>query len=103
MTTKSCRWEREPSRLICLVAEGERRRRSSLAWQAKAFSSEFGTLASRLVQVRVQVACPLLREAGHALELLAGGAEHGLGRAEVLEQRALARRADPGQVVHDRL
>src|SRR3954449_3695339 len=62
-----------------------------------------GPSSSGLVEVGVELARDLLREAGDALELLARGAEYRLGGAEVLEQRALARRADPGQLVHDRL
>src|SRR5687768_11184540 len=65
MTTRSSRWEREPSWLICNVAEGERRRRSSLAWQAKPFSFESpGTLTTGLVEMGVESPRDLLREAG---------------------------------------
>ena len=42
------------------------------------------------------------RQAGHCLELLAGGGEETLRRPEVLEQRPLARGPDPGQLVEDR-
>src|SRR4051812_39671822 len=59
--------------------------------------------ASRLVDVGVQVAGDLLRQPGDLLELLARCAEHGVRGAEVLEQRALARRPDARKLVHDRL
>src|SRR5215217_3791461 len=60
-------------------------------------------LAPRLVQVGVEVPRHLLREPGDALELLPGGGQHGLGRAEVLQKRTLAGRPDAREVVHDRL
>src|SRR4051812_10241102 len=59
--------------------------------------------ATRLVEVGVKVAGDLLRETGDVLEVLSRGAEHRLGRAEVLQQGSLARRADARQLVHDRL
>src|SRR5687768_16991548 len=86
MTTRSSRWERrEPSWLMAGV------------WLVMRMAS-----APRLVQVRIEGPSHLLREARHALELLARGAQHRLGRAEVLEQRALARGPDAREVVHDR-
>ena len=50
--------------------------------------------STRLVQLPVDLAGDLAGEPGNRLELLAAGAEEALRRAEVLEQRALARRAD---------
>ncbi len=51
---------------------------------------------------RVDVACRLGRQAGNPLQLLARGGEDRVGRAEVGEQGALARRADAGQTVEQR-
>src|ERR671911_2063117 len=51
------------------------------------------------VQLLVYLAAHFARQAGHCLELLAGGGEKPLRRAEVLQQGALARRADPRQLV----
>ena len=41
----------------------------------------------------------LRADAVHGLQILGAGARHGLGRAEMLEQRPLARRADAGDLV----
>src|SRR3954451_7620650 len=54
------------------------------------------------MQVRPDLARRLARQPGHDLELLARRGQDGLRRAEVRHQRALARRADPRQVVEDR-
>ena len=64
-----------------------------------------GAVHRRPVLLRwcVEVAADLGRHAGHALEVLARRGQHRLRRAEVLEQRALAGRADAGQPVEDRL
>ena len=48
-----------------------------------------------------ELARHLLRHAGHRLERVAGRREHRLGRAEVLEQRALARRPDARELVEE--
>src|SRR4051794_1566766 len=61
-----------------------------------------GALSANLVNVLVDVACDLAWQAGHRLELLAARLQEALGRAEVLEQHALARRADAGELVEDR-
>ena len=57
---------------------------------------------SRWMQGRRARGRGLARQAGDRLELLARGGEDRVGRAEVVEQRALARRADARQVVEDR-
>src|SRR5215213_5907590 len=54
-------------------------------------------------QVRVQLAGDLRRDSRHRLELLSRRVEHRLRGAEVLEQRSLAGRADPGQAVQHAL
>src|SRR4051812_42904339 len=59
-------------------------------------------LAAGAMQVGPDLAGGLARQAGRGLELLARGRQHRLGRAEVRQQRALARRPDPRQVVEDR-
>src|SRR3954451_22820302 len=58
--------------------------------------------AAGLVQPAVEVARELAGHAGDRLELLPRGGEHRLGRAEVVEERALSRRADARQIVEDR-
>ncbi len=55
-----------------------------------------------LVHVVVDLARDLARQPGHRLELLAARAQEALGRAEVLQDAALARRPDAGQLVEDR-
>src|SRR3954465_2063388 len=60
-------------------------------------------LTARAVEVGVDLARGLAGEAGDGLELIARRGDDGLGRAEVLEQRALASGADAGQVVEQRL
>src|SRR5439155_14308743 len=57
---------------------------------------------SCLVQLGVDRARGLRRERGHALELLLRGGEEALRRAEVIEDRAAPRRADPLEPVEDR-
>src|SRR3954469_20984710 len=52
--------------------------------------------------MRVQLARCLSGQARNGLELLAGGGDDGLRRAEVVEQRPLARRPDAGQLVEQR-
>src|SRR6266566_9558457 len=54
------------------------------------------------VQVAVQLACDLAGEAGHGLQLLTRGRRDRLGRAEVSQQRALAGRTNPRQLVQQR-
>src|SRR5215218_9898534 len=54
------------------------------------------------VELLMDLAAYFARQAGHCLELLAGGGEESLRRAEVLQQGALAGGADPGQLVEDR-
>ena len=49
-----------------------------------------------LVELRVEVARDLAGQARHRLQLLAARRQERLRRAEVLQQRALARRADAG-------
>src|SRR5690348_6546049 len=54
------------------------------------------------VELLMDLAAYFARQAGHRLELLAGGGEEPLRRAEVLQQRSLASRADSGQGIEDR-
>src|SRR4051794_1085444 len=54
------------------------------------------------VELLVYLAAYFARQTGHRLELLAGGGEEPLRRPEVLQQRSLARRADPRELVEDR-
>src|SRR4051795_12097270 len=54
------------------------------------------------VELLVYLAAYFARQTGHCLELLAGGGEEPLRRPEVLQQRPLARRPDPGQRIEDR-
>src|ERR671921_2255974 len=58
--------------------------------------------SGRFAQVPVDVARDLAGQPWHRFELLARGREEPLGRAEVVEQQALARRPHAGQVVEDR-
>src|SRR3954467_12771301 len=60
-------------------------------------------LIARPMEVGVELARRLPGQSGHGLELLARGADNGPGRAEVVEQRPLARGADARQAVEDRL
>src|SRR4051794_4421834 len=78
--------------------------RAALMAMSSSVSSGSGTgvneaLIARPVQVGVELARGLAREPGDSLELLSRGADDGLGRAEVVEQGALPRRPDAGQVV----
>src|SRR5690349_8730191 len=59
--------------------------------------------ARRTVEIGVEITRGLRRQPRHRLELVARGAQHRLRRAEVLQQRALALRADAGQAVEHRL
>src|SRR4051812_9701675 len=54
------------------------------------------------VELLVYLPAYFARQTGHFLQLLAGGSEEPLWRPEVLQQRSLARRADPGELVEDR-
>src|SRR3982751_6341775 len=54
------------------------------------------------VELLMDLAAYFARQTGQCLELLAGGGEKPLRRAEVLQQRPLARRPDAGQVVEYR-
>src|SRR3954447_9915359 len=54
------------------------------------------------VELLVYLATYFARQAGHRLELLAGGGEEPLRGPEMLQQRPLAGRADPGELVEDR-
>ena len=56
-----------------------------------------------LVELRVEVARGLLREAGNALELLLRGLEEALDGAEVPDDRAPPHRPDAGKPLEDRL
>src|SRR4051795_8864943 len=113
MTTKSCRRDRpgapsgSSSRWPRRVSPSRSLRRPGLvvAMAVPCYAAA-GTgprsLAARAVQVRPDLPGRLAREAGRGLELLARRRHDRLGRAEVLEQRALARRSDARQVVEDR-
>src|SRR5688572_804578 len=62
-----------------------------------------GDCRPRLVQLGVDGAGRLLRQAGHALELLLRGGEYPVDRAEVHEQRPPPGRPDAAQLVEQRL
>src|ERR1700759_5346244 len=65
-------------------------------------SSGVSVWLANSVQLLVDLTPYFARQAGHALEFLAAGGEQPLRRAEVLQQGALADRADPLQVVEHR-
>src|ERR1700760_398916 len=54
------------------------------------------------MEVRIELARALRRQPRYRLQLLARGRDDAFGRAEVREQRALARRADAGELVEQR-
>ena len=67
------------------------------------WSSASRPTAAGPVQLRVDRPGGLRRQPGNALELLLARAEHALGRAEVLQQRAPPHRADALERVEERL
>src|SRR5437879_137772 len=58
--------------------------------------------SARAVELTMDVARELARDARDRLELLATGPRDAIGRAEVLEQRALSCRPDTGKLVEQR-
>src|SRR3954463_10861183 len=62
-------------------------------------SGELG--AAGAMELRVDGPCRLRRQPGHALELLTGGGEKALGRAEVAEDRPAPCRTDTREPVED--
>src|SRR5581483_8847618 len=71
-------------------------------WRALRTPGERSVGSAGAVQVPEQLPAHLRGHAGHGRELLAGGRHDRLRRAEVRQQRALARGADPGQLVEQR-
>src|ERR687893_317060 len=105
MTTRSSNRETGSGRSSSGRARSRRGRRSDpssvligLGVASSSGITVMGASLARPVQERVDLAGGLRGQAGDGFQLLPARGQERLGRAEVSKQRALAHRADAGQV-----